>query len=76
MSIKELMNLPSFDKAVKEISFANNLHREFSREEIISSLNSGKWVNGILAELTKSLYDDGVCLKVWYTKEYYCCISC
>lgn len=69
-STQRLINDPRFDRSCKELSFGNNLHRGFSRSEIIESLNNpGEFTNGIKAEVKE--WNGRIEVKVWYTDEYY-----
>lgn len=67
----------AFKRCLIEISHGNNLHRGFTEQEILNSLNNlNVFTGGIKVELSKELNSDGLYLKVWYSSEYYVGVSC
>lgn len=67
---QRLINTARFDDSCRNLAMGNNIHRGFSRQEIIDSLNNpGEFTNGIKAEVKE--WNGRIEVKVWYTDEYY-----
>ena len=70
---QQLIQTSAFDRACVNLSMGNNLHRGYTKHEIIPSLNNPNvYTNGIKAEVSE--FNGRVQVKVYYKvgdEEYY-----